>query len=360
MIKKNAETAATLQENAADTRTETELLADVMGRSKFLETDPESLPDKDDEVPNPEGDDEAQDSPEDDGVDGSEKDSDDEAEGDDTDEDSTTDEVWSLDEHEDFKVKVKVDGKEKTISMGDLVKNYQTDQHLSEKGRELGDARKALEADRKEKIDKVDQIVASASSILMKAETKIQKAYHDKKAEVDQARKDGDTYNLAVLKDEQDVLKEKYWDAHDEREAMMKDATAQKTAVDEAAIKVQIDTFYKEIKTVIPGWTEDMGTDIRDFVLNRDIPIEYLRNMLNINVIKMVNDLRVLEGKSSSKGKEKRKKAAKPVLPMRKKGGGPKKTDITPDRKKKIMSGAGTKAEDQAYLRDMMSHHFPE
>ena len=42
------------------------------------------------------------------------------------------------------------------VSFGDLVKGYSTEQSLSKKGRELGEARKALDAEKEEKLKRIN------------------------------------------------------------------------------------------------------------------------------------------------------------------------------------------------------------
>lgn len=53
-------------------------------------------------------------------------------------------EFLNLGEISDKKVKVKIDGEERVITYNDLVKGYQTDQHLSKKGKALAEKEKAL------------------------------------------------------------------------------------------------------------------------------------------------------------------------------------------------------------------------
>jgi hypothetical protein len=47
------------------------------------------------------------------------------------------------------KVKVKIDGKEELVSLADVVRGYQTDRHLTQKGQKLAEERKRLEEERK-------------------------------------------------------------------------------------------------------------------------------------------------------------------------------------------------------------------
>ena len=66
----------------------------------------------------------------------------------------------------DAQVTVKIDGEELNVSFGDLIKGYQTDAHLSKKGRELGEAQKELDAEREQKMQEVDQLAQATAAML--------------------------------------------------------------------------------------------------------------------------------------------------------------------------------------------------
>ena len=132
--------------NAMDQgRTEEELLADIVRNSDFVDTLPdEQVPELDAE----ESDDaDPEQSEEADNVDEEEEVEDDEEETTDADDESTQEtDVYTTDDLDlDAQVLVKIDGEEVAVSFSDLIKGYSTEQHLSSKGRELGDARKAME-----------------------------------------------------------------------------------------------------------------------------------------------------------------------------------------------------------------------
>ena len=60
--------------------------------------------------------------------------------------------VYTLDDLDDFEIAVKIDGEEASVPISELVKGYTTEQSLSKKGRELGEARKALDEEREAKV----------------------------------------------------------------------------------------------------------------------------------------------------------------------------------------------------------------
>ena len=121
----------------------------------------------------------------------------------------------------DAQVSVKIDGEEVAVSFGDLLKGYTTEQSLSKKGRELGEARKALDAERNEKIGQLDQVAQASAAVLMKPEQEAAKAYHDIEAQIKKARDDGDTFELGELKDKREQAQAKYWEAKNSRESLL-------------------------------------------------------------------------------------------------------------------------------------------
>ena len=88
-------------------------------------------------------------------------------------------EVYSLEELEEFKVTIKIDGEEQAVDINELVKGYSTDASLSKKGRELGEARKELEAERDAKLQELESMAQATGAVLHQAENAYAKQYHD-------------------------------------------------------------------------------------------------------------------------------------------------------------------------------------
>ena len=106
-------------------------------------------------------------------------------------------EVYTADDLDlDAKVSVKIDGEESEVSFGDLLKGYTTEQSLSKKGRELGEAREALNKERDEKMGELEQVVASSSALIGQAEQGLSQEYHELEAEIETARSEGDTFEV--------------------------------------------------------------------------------------------------------------------------------------------------------------------
>ena len=129
---------------------EQELLDAVMANSPIMDEVGVPLPEEEEIAEDPE-ESEVEDPEESEEAVSEEEEEVEESEEEDTDEDAaeaaTQDaDVFTADDLDlDAKVSVKIDGEEMEVSFGDLIKGYQTDAHLSKKGREFGEAQKQFE-----------------------------------------------------------------------------------------------------------------------------------------------------------------------------------------------------------------------
>ena len=336
-----------------DNRTEDQLLDAILRQSEFTRDAMESLPEEQPDVPAP------SDAPDDDDLRAPEVEDieapeapEEELTGED---DTSTQEpdVYGLEDLDDFMIRVKIDGEEAAVSIEELVKGYQTDQSLSKKGRELGDARKALDEERSVKIAEIDNVLAAASDILVQSENKYAKEYHEIEKELDQAREEGDTIRVAELKDKQEVSQKKYWEAHNERKHMVDVANSQKAAIQNEEFNRQLQHFSENITSVIPDWSEEIGMANREFALSKGIPESFLQNMVDINVIKFVDDYRRAE-MARSTGAQKREKAPVRAIPTKKGATTEEKRNLQiRENKERVFSGEATKEEQDDFLRSL-------
>ena len=270
-----------------DNRTEDQMLGDLLRSSDFTRDlfDEEALPETQEEIPATHGDDE-----DDDHI----PMVDDEIEEnpvveeipgeDDT---STQDSAYSLDDLDDFSVMVKIDGEEVPVKISELVKGYATDRSLSQKGRELGDARKQLDEERASKLGEVDRVMSAAASILVKSEEKFAREFHDIESKIKEARAEGDTHTLGELKDQKEVAQEKYWAARREREALVETANKQKQDIESQEWNQRLHHFQEGIVKAIPDWSEDVAVANRDFLLSRGISEDLIGRLVDVNAIKL-------------------------------------------------------------------------
>ena len=228
-------------------------------------------------------------------------------------------EVYSLDELDDFTVNLKIDGKEVPTKLSEMAKNFSTEQSLSNKGRELGEARKALDAEREEKLKELTDMSQAAAGMLMQGEQGFAKEYHDIEKDIEKARKDGDDYELSKLKDKREQIQSKYWNARRQREGIQEQVSKFQQEQAEKAWQEQLDHFHKEIPNLIPDFNDKVAEDIREFATN-DIGLsaEVLNGIADPKIVWALNDYRLLK-QNVAKGKARRKAVpTKKVVPTKK------------------------------------------
>jgi len=257
----------------------------------------------------------------------------------------------------DAKVTVKIDGEEMDVSFGDLIKGYQTDAHLSKKGRELGEAQKAFDEEREAKMAEVDKLAEASAAMLGQAEQAYAKQYHDVDEKIKKARADGDTYELGELKDKREEIQEKYWGARRRREGLMEAVTKQREEVQAQQWNEQLEYFHNNISDHIPDFDEKIATDIRDFAVSEGLSEEVLASIVDPVAVKMLDDYRRLK-QGVTKGAAKRKVVpSKKAVPTKKaKPAAKKKEDAAAMRKARAFKDGASSDDQMAFLRDYASN----
>ena len=266
-------------------------------------------------------------------------------------------EVYTADDLDlDAQVSVKIDGEETAVSFGDLLKGYTTEQSLSKKGRELGEARAALDAERKEKLEELDKVVLATSAIVGQTEQAFAKEYHDIEAKIQKARDDGDTFEVNELKDKREQAQQKYWKARNQREGMLKAAEEHKEKIAKETFEKEIKQFQEAIPGLIPDFNESVANKIRDFAIAEGINPAALDRITDPVIVKFVDDYRRLK-QGVTKGAAKRKAApAKKALPTKKPVSAKKKVQNQESLvKARAFKQGSSKADQDAYLRQLAS-----
>lgn len=325
---------ATLEEDAASTevnldRTEDEILADILANTEFLEDDdvpqPESLPDDEMEY---EGDPDELDSEdpmdEDESVDDVEEEIDEESEEESDDEDASeedaTDEVTAYEEDEvdwDIHVPVTIDGEQTLVSLAELRKGYATEQHLSKKGRELGEARKEIEAEREQRLGELVSLTEAVNGMLASNEQELAQQYHAIDAKIKEARESGNTYELTELKDQREQAQQAYWEARNRREAVVQQTLEQKQAAEAQEWNTKVEQFFTEIEEVIPGYDEKYAEDLRGFGEEIGLSQEFMATVADVSIVKALDDYRKLK-QGVTTGAKKRAKVSIKKAPVKK------------------------------------------
>lgn len=303
---------------------------------------------------------EYEDDDEDDGAvpDEDEYDDDDSEEEDSTEDDELEDDTDDGDVDWDFEVPIKIDGQEGKVTLEELRKGYQTQQHLSKQGRELGEAKAAFEAEKNEKLEQVVSTAEVLATQVKKAESDLATEYNSLKTKLAELKKDGDRYGAEDVKDKMEDVQSKYWQAVRDRESLEKNvASAREQAVQEAFEK-EVERFGKEIDQYIPDFDTDRAKAIRDFALEEGLPEELINVIASAPAIKFIDDYRQLK-QSLNKGSAKRKEAPKrKVRPTRKATPAvAKKAKKSKDLSKKLATGNATEEEGFDFLRSMASKY---
>jgi hypothetical protein len=293
------------------------MLADIVANSEFTE----SLPNEQD-VPELDTEETVEEDPETEEAETEEVEEEVETEEEEaTDEDDTStqeSEVYSTEDLDlDAKVAIKIDGKETEVSFSDLIKGYSTEQHLSNEGRKLGDARKQLDEEYEKKFKEINDLGQASSTLLYREEQALAKEYHDIEAQIDEARKDGDTYQVSELKDKREQSQKNYWNARNSREQLVKQVQTQVQEQSTKEWNEQLEHFNKTIPTMIPDFNEKTATAIREFAIAEGINPDILDRITDPVIVKFVNDYRRLKN-GVTKGSAKRKATVVKKAPVRK------------------------------------------
>ena len=257
----------------------------------------------------------------------------------------------------DAQVTVKIDGEELNVSFGDLIKGYQTDAHLSKKGRELGEAQKELDAEREQKMQEVDQLAQATAAMLGQTETAYAGQYKDLEKQIEKARADGDTYELNELKDKREQAQQRYWDARRRREGLMQAVAKQQEEIQQRVWEEQINLFQEEIPNLIPNFDEKVATDIREFALNdMGLNAEILDSIMDPKIVYAMHDYMQLK-KGIQKGVAKRKAVpSKKAVPTKKaRPATKKKEDADKMVKARAMREDASQEDQMAFLRQHAS-----
>ena len=251
------------------------------------------------------------------------------------------------------KVSIKIDGQDAEVSFNDLIKGYSTEQSLSKKGRELGDARKNLEKEYQDKLKEVKEMSDTSIAVLYKSEQSHAKDFHNVEEQIEKARDENDTYTLSELKDKREQIQKKYWTARNEREGLQKTIAEKSKEQMQKVWNEQLKVFDEAIPTLIPGFNETVAKDIREFAIKEGIDEKVLDTIIDPNIVKFVNDYRVLK-QGLNKGVAKRKTAPTKTIPVKKsKPVKQKQIDAAQALRQRALSKDSSKEDQDAFLKSL-------
>lgn len=255
-----------------------------------------------------------------------------------------------------YKIPVKIDGKVEYKTLEEVRKGFATDQHLSQKGREIGEARKQLEAEGKKRLDEIVQLGTVLHEELTQVETQLAQEYNKVEAELKAAKESGDTYTARDLKEKRDDIKERYWAARNKREAGARAVVEKIQARQAEETQRLLEHFQQEIPKLIPNFDEKTAKSIREFAIKEGISGELLEQIYDPVVVKFINDYRLLKTAKET-GAAKRKTA--PIVKSVPSKKGPTQAAVTKrndaNLRSKVLSGQGTSQDQTAFLASISS-----
>jgi len=350
--------------NSADL--EVKSLDDILRNSpaaELLGLNKESLPEEGDDVPSPDEVSEEEAQEENDTE--SENDLDEEEESNDSEEDNTAEDDTSTQNADlpseddidwEYKVPVTVDGKTEYVTLEEIRKGYSTDQHLSQKGRELGELKKQIDQERAEKLQEIIQLGSVINEELTAVESTLAQQYHKVKGEIEKAREEGDTYTARELKEQLEEVQEKYWNARNKREQQTK-AVVEKIQAQQIEQQQALLRQYEEnIVNLIPDYSEKVARNIREFAIKEGIPEQLLEAVYDPNVVKFINDYRKL--KTAKETGEVKRKASPNVKSIPSKKGtssSQKEKQAVNNNRTKVLTGQGSKQDELDFLKRISS-----
>ena len=319
----------------------------------------ESLPDEEEGVQTPEqSEDEDPDASDDAENEADEDDADTETEEDESkDDESTQAELPKEDDIDwDYKVPLTIDGKVEYKTLAEIRKGYATDQHLSQKGRELGELKKQVEVEREAKLQELVTLGTVLHQEISAQEKTLETQYGEITAKIKAAREAGDTYTARELKDEQEQIQEQYWTLRNKREEGTKKVVAQLQAKQAEEQQTMVAQFQKEIVEILPGFDDKLAKSIRKFALDEGIPEALLESVYSAKVVKFIDDYRRLKT-AKELGATKRKAApvAKSVPTRKGTTASQKQAASVQQSRERVLSGQAGDREQLDFLKRISS-----
>jgi type III secretion system FlhB-like substrate exporter len=256
----------------------------------------------------------------------------------------------------DYKLPVTVNGKIEYKTLAEVRKGFATDQHLSQKGRELGELKKQVEDERKVKLDELVQIGTVLHEEFTARENEMTAEYGALTAKIKKARDDGDTYTARDLKEKQEEIQEKYWATRNKREEQTKKVVEQLQSKQTEEQQKLIAQFQTDIKEVLPEFDEKLATSIRKFAIEEGIPEALLESVYSAKVVKFINEYRKLKtAKDVGAAKRKAAPVAKSVPTRRGTPAAQKQSQQNQQSRERVLSGQAGESEQLDFLKRISS-----
>jgi len=264
---------------------------------------------------------------------------------------SESDELDEIDM--DFRVPVKVDGKESEVSMEELVANYQTKQSQSKKGDELAEQTKELQATREQA-----EIYARVNAELINREdAKDQSVLKHLQSQVDKAIEEDD-YQASKLNNKLGKAKDEYSSRKASRDNLMQGMVGTMNQQHQQQFTKEVDYFNEVVKDLIPDWSEDVAMSNRKFALSIGLDERMVDTMTNPAMVKAIDGYRRLS-ENSDKGIAKRKKTPVKRVPTKKPSSAKtKKSNRVDEARAKVKKGKASSRDEEILFDNAIDSMF--
>ena len=267
-----------------------------------------------------------------------------EDESDDATQQSESDELGEVDM--DFRVPVKIDGKQSEVTMEELVANYQTKQSQSKKGDELAEQAKVLDSTREQA-----EIYARVNAeLLQREDAKDVSVLKHLQDQVDKAFEEDD-FQASKLNNKLTKAKEEYSTRQASRNNLLNGMSQQLGQQQDEQFGKQVEHFNTVVPDLIPDWSEDVAMANREFALSIGLNEQVVDTMTDPMMVKAIDNFRRLS-ENSSKGTAKRKQAPVKRVPTKKPTTAKNKKSNKVDAARKNASKGRASAKDSEVLFD--------
>ena len=257
---------------------------------------------------------------------------------------SESDELGEIDM--DFKVPVKIDGKESEVSMDELVANYQTKQSQSKKGDELAEQAKVLEQTREQA-----EIYARVNAeLLQREDAKDKSVLKHLQDQVDKAFEEDD-FQASKLNNKLGKAKEEYSTRQASRNNLLQGMSQQLGQQQQEQFGKQVEHFNTVVKDLIPDWSEEVALSNRTFALSIGLDERVVDTMTDPAMVNAIDKFRRLS-ENSDVGTAKRKQTPVKRVPTKKPSNAKTKKSNKIDAARKAVSKGRATEKDESILFD--------
>jgi len=247
-----------------------------------------------------------------------------------------------------YEVPVKVDGKEYTVAMAELIKGYQTAQSSNKKSIEasaqLKEAKALAEEATTLKLQNSELLAKEVDSDAVQLEA------YDRK--IQQLINDDDMFELPKWQEAR-RNKAKELESKKKEAARLKDeATSEKNQADAAMLQATKEQAISALDKDLPGWQDDYESVVTWAV--KDLGFPEFANVIDPKVIALMYDYKALKD-SKKVAVQKRKKAptksVKATKPVSKKA---KTSEKEKELRNKVLSGDATENQSDSFLAGLV------